>query len=145
MTEQTDRGKTVTQAAERAYQDIPGTYVFDGLHCRKGYHLNTFCKSLDVAHNRASFRHDPRAYLARSAMTAEQIQAVLDRDWLEMLRLGGNIYYTFKLAIFDGLTMQHAGAAMSGTGMTVDDFRAMMLAGGRPMTGNRSKKERLHG
>ena len=31
-----------------------------------------------------------------------------------MLRLGGNIYYTFKLAIVDGLTMQDVGGAMSG-------------------------------
>jgi len=130
---------------ERDYDDIPGTYVFDGLHCRKGYHLNMFCKSLDLAQNRASFREDPRAYLASFPMTEEQVCAVLERDWLGMLRLGGNIYYTFKLAIFDGLTMQHAGAAMSGTGMTVDEFRAMMLSGGRPITSNRSKKERSHG
>jgi len=127
------------------YDDIPGTYVFDGDHCRRGYHLNMFCKSLDRAENRGAFRRDPPSYLAGFPMTADQAVAVRDRDWLAMLRLGDNIYYTFKLAIFDGLTMQHAGALMSDSGMTVDDFRAMMLTGGRPIEGNRSKRENAHG
>jgi protocatechuate 4,5-dioxygenase alpha chain len=131
--------------AQRDYDDIPGTYVFDGAHCRKGYHLNMFCKSLDLAANRDVFRADAAGYLARFPVTPEQADAVLRRDWLGMLRLGGNIYYTFKLAIFDGLTMQHAGAAMSGTGMSVEDFRAMMLRGGRPIAGNRGRKEQSHG
>jgi protocatechuate 4,5-dioxygenase alpha chain len=70
---------------------------------------------------------------------------VLDRDWLMMLQLGGNIYYTFKLAILDGLTMQHVGAAMSANRMSVDEFRAMMISGGRSITGNRSVEEWSHG
>ena len=78
-------------------------------------------------------------------MTQAQREAVLNRDWLGLLRLGGNIYYTFKLAAFDGLTMQHVGALMSGTGMTVEEFRRMMAEGGRPIEGNRSKSERAHG
>ena len=127
------------------YRDIPGTYVFDGDLCRRGYHLNMFCKSLDSAKNRESFRSDPQAYLAGFPMAGDQAAAIIDRDWLAMLRLGGNIYYTFKLAIFDGLTMQHAGALMSGSGMSVEDFRAMMLAGGRSIEGNRSKRENAHG
>lgn len=131
--------------AVRDYHDIPGTYVFDGEHCRRGYHLNMFCKSLDRAENRESFRHDPQAYLAGFPMSDDQLAAIQHRDWLAMLRLGGNIYYTFKLAIFDGLTMQHAGALMSGVGMSVDEFRAMMLAGGRRIEGNRSKQEHAHG
>jgi len=129
----------------RDYQDIPGTYVFDGEHCRKGYHLNMFCKSLDQAENRQAFRDAPQEYLAKFPMSDPQTAAVRSRDWLAMLRLGGNIYYTFKLAIFDGLTMQHAGAAMSGCGMTVDEFRAMMGSGGRSIDGNRSKRERING
>lgn len=131
--------------ADRDYSDIPGTYVFDGDHHRKGYHLNMFCKSLDAAANRAAFRADPQTYLDRFHMNAEQLQALNTRDWLAMLRLGGNIYYTFKLAIFDGLSMQHAGAAMSGTVMTVEQFRQMMLDGGRSIEGNRSKEEHAHG
>jgi len=130
----------------RDYDDIPGTYIFDGEHSRAGYHLNMFCMSLNEVVNRQAFADNQSTYLDRFPMTAEQKTAVLDRDWLGMLRLGGNIYYTFKIAVFDQLSMQHVGALMSGNAaMTVDDFRQMMLAGGRPIDGNRSKKEQQHG
>ena len=84
--------------APRDYDDIPGTYVQDAAHLRRGYHLNLFCMSLNDAGNRDAFRADESAYLDRFPMTEAQRRAVLARDWLEMLRLGGNIYYTFKLA-----------------------------------------------
>lgn len=126
---------------KKDYHDIPGTYVFDGEHSRKGYHLNMFCMSLNKSENRDEFRKDEAKYLDAYPMTTEQRQTVLARDWLGMLRLGGNIYYTFKLAIFDGYNMQQAGAAMSNTGMTEADFKQMMLDGGRSIEGNRSKKE----
>ena len=125
----------------REFDDIPGTYVFDGQRNREGYHLNMFCKSLDVESNRELFRDAPEDYLQRFPMTEEQRRCVLERDFLGMLRVGGNIYYTWKIAAFDRVSMQAAGAAMSGTGMTEDEFRQMMLAGGRPIEGNRSKKE----
>jgi len=130
----------------RDYDDIPGTYIFDGEHSRAGYHLNMFCMSLNEVVNRQAFADNQSTYLDRYPMTVEQKTAVLDRDWLAMLRLGGNIYYTFKIAVFDQLSMQHVAALMSGNAaMTVDDFRQMMLAGGRPIDGNRSKKEQQHG
>lgn len=124
---------------KREYHDIPGTYVMDGEHCRKGYHLNMFCMSLNTAENRDEFRKDEAAYLDKFKLTQEQRQAVLDRDWLGMLRLGGNIYYTFKLAIFDGRSMQYVGGAMSH--ITEEEFRQMMINGGRSVEGNRSKQE----
>ncbi len=131
--------------AGRDYDDIPGTYVFDGEHSRKGYALNMFCMSLNRAENREAFRADPQAYLDRFALTPEQRQAVNERDWLRMLQLGGNIYYTFKLAIVDGLSMQDVGALMSG--VTTEEFSQMMLDGGRPIEGNRhtSEWENHHG
>lgn len=129
----------------REYDDIPGTYVFDGQRNRQGYHLNMFCMSLNKAENRAAFKADEAAYLDRFPMTVEQKQAVLDRDWLGMLRLGGNIYYTFKIAVIDGLSMQAVGAKMNAEPMTEEQFRDMMLGGGRPITGNRSIKEQNHG
>jgi len=123
----------------REYDDIPGTYVMDGEHSRKGYHLNMFCMSLNKVENREKFCADEAAYMDRYPLTDEQRQAVLQRDWLQLLRLGGNIYYTFKLAIVDGHSMQYVGGAMSG--VTEDEFRKMMVDGGRPIEGNRSKAE----
>ncbi|WP_166365658.1 protocatechuate 4,5-dioxygenase subunit alpha [Pseudomonas akapageensis] len=127
------------------HHDIPGTYVLDGEHSRKGYHLNMFCMSLNNAENREDLRAGEVTYLSKFPMTDEQRQAVLSRDWLGMLRLGGNIYYIFKLAIFDGLNMQQLGALMSGTDMTEEEFKKMMMNGGRRIDGNRSKSESHNG
>lgn len=95
--------------------------------------------SLNKAENRDKFREDEASYLANFPMTDKQREAVLERRWLELLQLGGNIYYTFKLAIFDGFTMQQVGALMSG--VSEDEFKAMMIAGGRVPEGNRYKSE----
>lgn len=117
----------------RDYDDIPGTYVFDAQHARKGYALNMFCKSLDDSANRDAFAQGEAKYLDRFALTPEQRSAVLDRQWLRLLELGGNIYYTFKLAIFDRRSMQYVGGQMSG--MTEEEFHQMMLDGGRRSDG----------
>ena len=123
----------------KVYADIPGTYVFDGTHNRAGYALNMFCMSLNTDVNREAFQADPEAYLDQHDLTPEQRQAVRDRDWLGLLQLGGNIYYTFKLAIFDGLSMQQVGGMMSG--MTPEEFAQMMIDGGRSAEGNRRTSE----
>jgi protocatechuate 4,5-dioxygenase alpha chain len=133
----TDSAGAMTAPPTRDYDDIPGTYVFDGRRSRQGYALNMFCMSLNRAENREQFRADPERYLDRYALSPEQRTAVLERDWLGLLRLGGNIYYTFKLAAFDGLTMQDVGAAMSG--VTTEQFSQMMRAGGRTVEGNRRR------
>jgi protocatechuate 4,5-dioxygenase alpha chain len=126
-------------ATARDYDDIPGTYVFDGQRSRQGYHLNMFCMSLNDGANRERFRSDEQGYLHGFDLTPEQRRAVLERDWLGMLQLGGNIYYTFKLAALDGLSMQDVGGAMSGvSGM---EFNQMMIDGGRPVDGNRRTGE----
>jgi protocatechuate 4,5-dioxygenase alpha chain len=124
---------------DKAFEDIPGTILFDANRSREGYHLNMFCMSLMKPSNRDAFRADQRAYLAKYPMTDEQKQAILDRDWNRMLQLGGNIYYTSKLAACDGLSFQNIAALM--TGSSQDDYARMMLDGGRSPDGNRSKSE----
>ena len=119
---------------DREYSDIPGTYVFDPQHSMQGYHLNMFCMSLNKAENREKFRESEEDYLNQFPMTPEQRKAVLERDWVGMLRLGGNIYYTFKIAIIDGLNMQDVGGLMDGQGG--EAFAQMMINGGRPVDGN---------
>ena len=121
------------------YADIPGTYVFDGEHSRKGYRLNMFCMSLNEAANRELFAQDESAYLEGRGLTPEQRKAVLDRNYLELLKLGGNIYYTFKIAMFDRRSMQYVGGQMSG--MTEQEFKEMMIGGGRSIDGNRRMGE----
>lgn len=121
------------------YHDIPGTFVFDATHSRKGYRLNMFCMSLNDEANRVAFRANEQAYLDRYTLTPEQRSAVLDRGWIRLLELGGNIYYTFKLAACDGLSFQQLAALQ--TGVSESDYVGMMVAGGRPIEGNRSRSE----
>ncbi len=131
----------MTQLPE--YEDIPGTIVFDAKRSRQGYHLNMFCMSLMKPENREAFKRDEAAYLEQFPLTAEQKKTVLARDWNGMLALGGNIYYTSKLAATDGLTFQNIAAIM--TGSTQEQYAKMMIGGGRSPDGNRSKAERNRG
>lgn len=124
---------------EKDYEDIPGTFVFDADRGREGYHLNQFCISLRLQKNRDRFQADEQAYLDDFPMTAAQRQAVLDRDWNGLLELGGNIYYTSKLAANDGINFQNLAGLM--TGMGVEAYRKMMVEGGRPIEGNRYTSE----
>lgn len=120
-------------ATKRDYDDIPGTYVFDSRRARQGYQLNRFLKTLDLKDAREAFRADEDAYLARFDLSEEQRQAVRERAWQRLLELGGNIFYIWKLAVFDQRSMQYLGGQMSG--MTEDEFRQMMLDGGRRTDG----------
>jgi protocatechuate 4,5-dioxygenase, alpha chain len=113
----------------REYDDIPGTIVFDGRRARRGYPLNKFLMSLNRPENRDAFRADERAYLDRFPLDDEQRAAVLERRWLRLLEVGGNVYYTYKLAACDGMTFQDL--AGEHTGMSPEDFAEMMLSGGR--------------
>jgi len=126
--------------AENPFKDIPGTTLFDAEQSRLGYHLNMFCMSLMKAANRDAFKADEGAYLDRFPMTPAQKQSVLDRDWNGMLALGGNIYFTAKIAATDGLSFQQIAAKMSG--VSQPEYAQMMLDGGRSVEGNRSKKDK---
>ena len=122
------------------YDDIPGTTVFDAQRARMGYHLNQFLYSLMSAANRKEFKADEYTYLQKFPMREDQRQAVLKRDWNALLELGGVSYALAKLAFTDEHSYQFMAAEM--TGMTQQGYLDMMLAGGRPIEGWRSKKER---
>jgi protocatechuate 4,5-dioxygenase alpha chain len=122
-------------ALSKPYQDVPGTTIFDAEQSRKGYHLNQFCMSLMKADNRARFKADERAYLDEWSMTEEQKQAVLARDLNWCIRLGGNIYFLAKIGATDGKSFQQMAGSM--TGMSEEEYRNMMIKGGRSVEGNR--------
>ncbi|MGQ9427345.1 protocatechuate 4,5-dioxygenase subunit alpha [Gilvimarinus sp. F26214L] len=126
-------------ALDKPYADVPGTTIFDADMSRKGYHLNQFCMSLMKVPNRERFKADERAYLDEWPMTEEQKQAVLDRDYNRMIANGGNIYFLAKIFSTDGFSFQHAASTM--TGMTVEEYKEMMLSGGRSVEGNRTSKD----
>ena len=120
------------------YDDIPGTIIFDAQMGRIGYHLNQFAMSLRQEKNRKKFKSNVRAYLDQWPMNEEQKQAVLDRDYNRMMQLGGNIYFLAKIFLTDGLTFQYAASTM--TGVSEEEYKQMMLNGGRSPQGNLYKK-----
>jgi len=121
------------------FDDIPGTTVFTAVRSHQGFHLNQFCMSLMKPESRARFKDDEGAYLDEWQLTAPQRQAVLDRDYNAMIANGGNIYFLAKIFSSDGISFQSAAASM--TDMSVDEYAAMMLRGGRSPEGVRSIKE----
>jgi protocatechuate 4,5-dioxygenase alpha chain len=121
------------------FDDIPGTRVFTAKRARQGYHLNQFAMSLMKPENRARFKADEAAYLDEWPLTDAQKNAVLARDYNAMLDEGGNIYFLAKIFFTDEISYLQAVGTM--TGMSPEDYQAMMLAGGRSPEGLRSKKE----
>jgi protocatechuate 4,5-dioxygenase, alpha chain len=121
-------------------EDIPGTRVFTATRARLGYHMNQFAMSLMKAENRERWKADERGYLADWPMSDEQKQAILSRDYNRCLDLGGNIYFLAKVFSTDGLSFLQAVSTM--TGMAVEDYQAMMIAGGRSPDGVRSIKDK---
>jgi len=108
---------------------IRGTTVFDGVQARKGYALNKMCFSFNSAENRAEFKRDEEAYCAKYGLNPAQRNAIRNRNVLELIAAGGNIYYLAKFAGIFGLSVQDVGAQQ--TGMTVEAFKAKLAAAGR--------------
>jgi protocatechuate 4,5-dioxygenase, alpha chain len=126
-------------ALDKPYLDVPGTTIFDADQARKGYWLNQFCMSLMKGSNRARFKADERAYLDEWPMTEEQKQAVLARDLNRAMAAGGNIYFLAKIGATDGKSFMQMAASM--TGLSEEEYRTMMLTGGRSIDGNRRTGE----
>jgi protocatechuate 4,5-dioxygenase, alpha chain len=120
---------------DKPYLDVPGTIIFDAEQSRLGYHLNQFCMSLMKAENRTRFKANERAYLDEWPMSEEQKQGVLTRDLNRCMATGGNIYFLAKIGATDGRSFQQMAGSM--TGMSEEEYRAMMVGGGRSVEGNR--------
>lgn len=120
---------------EKPFSDIPGTTIFDADQSRKGYHLNQFCMSLMKAENRERFLADQRKYLDEWPMSEEQKQAVMAMDLNRAIALGGNIYFLAKIGATHGMSFQQMAGTM--TGMSEEEYRQMMVSGGRSIEGNR--------
>ncbi len=108
--------------------EIPGTTMFDGIQAQKGYQLNKMCYSFNDAECREAFLADEDAYCDKFGLTPEQRAAIKARSVLQLIEAGGNIYYLAKFAGIFGLDVQDVGAQQ--TGMSVDDFKAMLVAAG---------------
>ena len=99
---------------------IPETPLFDRTRANGGYELNKMAMGLSSPEGRAAFLADENAYLDRFSMTADQRAAVKARDWAEMVRLGGNLFYILKISAVDPTPIRAIGAAQAG--MSLQDF-----------------------
>jgi protocatechuate 4,5-dioxygenase alpha chain len=84
---------------------------------------------LNSAENRAAFVKDEEAYCRKYGLNEEQRAAIKARNVLKLIEAGGNVYYLAKFAGIFGLNVQDIGAQQ--TGMSVDEFKAKLVAAGR--------------
>lgn len=99
---------------------IPETPLFDRPRSTAGYALNKMAMGLSTPQGRADFLADEDAYLARFNLSPDQLAAVKSRDWAEMVRLGGNLFYILKLSAVDPTPIREIGAAQAG--LSIDTF-----------------------
>ena len=99
---------------------IPDTPLFDRKRANSGYALNKMAMGLSTPEGRKAFLKDEDAYLDRYALSSEQRAAVKARDWAEMVRLGGNLFYILKISAVDPTPIREIGAAQAG--MDLQDF-----------------------
>lgn len=111
---------------KKDYEDIPGTYVFDGKRAHPAYALNKLLFSFNNEENRTEFDKDPAAYCDKYGVKGEYKDVVVNSDFLQMLRLGANIYFMAKMAIPRGVSVQDAGAAFQG--ITTEEFKQNLMA-----------------
>src|SRR5690606_36761590 len=119
------------------YENIPGTYVFDGKHAHGAYALNKLLFSFNTEENRSEFDADPAAYCDKFGVTGKYKDAVLNKDFLGMLRMGANIYFMAKMAIPRGTSVQDAGAQFQG--ITTKEFQEKLLQKGEGLVGKLEK------
>ena len=137
-------GRTLTMALDKPYKDVPGTTIFDAEQSRKGYQLNQFCMSLMKAENRERFKADERAYLDEWPMTEEQKQAVLGaRPEPHASRWAATSISSPRSAPPTARASSRWPAAM--TGMTEEEYRDMMIGGGRSRRRATATIERTEG
>ena len=108
--------------------DIPGTTIFDGKEAMKGYALNKMCFSFNKAENREEFLKDEEAYCKKFNLNEQQRDAIRNRNVLDLIAAGGNVYFLAKFAGIFHLDVQDIGAQQ--TGMSKEEFKAKLVAQG---------------
>ena len=78
---------------------------------------------------RDAFSADEMAYCDKYGLTEAQKTAIKERDVLGLIAEGGSIYYLAKFVGMLGLNMQDIGAMQ--TGMTVEEFKQMLVEAGK--------------
>jgi len=99
---------------ERDQDRIPDTPLFDRKRSLRGYRINKMAMGLSDPANREAFRLNEEAYLDRFGLTPEEKTAVMSRNWREMVRLGGNLFFILKISAVDPVQLTEIGAHQAG-------------------------------
>ena len=104
---------------------IPETPLYERQRNQSGYAMNKMAMALSQPKNRKAFKADESAFIDRYGLSPQQKKAVMDRDWKEMVRLGGNLFYILKITAVDPLPLTKIGAAQAG--MNYEEFLHLRL------------------
>jgi protocatechuate 4,5-dioxygenase alpha chain len=115
--------EAVVQSRQIDLDAVPfGTYLNTGRAARAGLRLNRFCYGLREPANREAFRGDPDACMAKHGLDPEDRALICQRDWLGLVRRGGNVFVLLRLARLCGDGLIETGAQMRGE--TVEQYLA---------------------
>ena len=125
-----------TAAAHRAHmgrelagaEALEGTYPFTLARSVKGYRLNKFLHGLVVPEHRARFLADEAGSMREAALSPEECDMVLRRDWRALIRYGASFFMLEKLGAVIGVSNLHIYAAMRGE--TLEAFQKTRNAPG---------------
>jgi protocatechuate 4,5-dioxygenase, alpha chain len=109
-------------------KQVHGNYTFTPERAHQGYRFNKFCMSLTKSENRDAFKADEEAFMTAQGLSEAEKKLVHDRDFLGMIKSGGNIYMIIKIGAVTGHHLYMAGAQQRGE--TLEEFLATRNAGG---------------
>ncbi len=98
----------------KGIENLAGTYLFDLERSARGLRLNRFLRGLIYPENRALFKADPAAALARAGLSEEEKIMVRNLDWAAMIRYGASFFTLEKLGRVSGVSNPEMVAQMRG-------------------------------
>jgi protocatechuate 4,5-dioxygenase alpha subunit len=93
---------------------ITDTYVFDLEMSEKGRRINRLAEWLNSAENRAEFKADMHKLMDRFELSDTEKKLILDNDWLNLVKEGGNIYNVVRIAALFDVGLYPLGAQQLG-------------------------------
>ena len=105
--------------------EIPDTPLFDREGSIRGYKMNKMAMALGTSEGREAFKADEAAFIDRFGLDDDAKAAVLERNWKEMVRLGGNLFFILKISAVDPTPIISIGAAQAG--MSPEEFIKIRL------------------
>lgn len=99
---------------------ITDTYVFDLEMSEKGRRINRLAEWLNSAENREAFKADMNGAMDRFELSGDEQKLILDNDWLNLVKRGGNIYNVVRIASLFDVGLYPVGAQQ--LGLSYEEF-----------------------